>query len=62
MNKSCKRENKQSVKFEKVLQKNGNRLYVKWKGNDSSFEDLLYHKYHKISCYFLKQFESYKMV
>ena len=37
MKKICKKTNKKEFRVEKVIKKKGNELYVKWIGNDSSF-------------------------
>ena len=37
MKKNCKRLIKKKKKTEKVLRKKGDKLYVKWKGYDNSF-------------------------
>ena len=37
MKKNCKKTNQKELKIEKLRKKEGNKLYVKWKGCDSSF-------------------------
>ena len=37
MKKNCKKTNKKEFRIEKVIKKKGNKLYVKWKGYDNSF-------------------------
>ena len=37
MKKNCKRLIKKEFRIEKVLEKKGDKLYVKWKGYDNSF-------------------------
>ena len=37
MKKNCKKTNKKQFRVEKVIKKKGNKLYVKWKGYDNSF-------------------------
>ena len=37
MKKNCKRQNQKEFRIEKVIKKKGNKLYVKWKGYDNSF-------------------------
>ena len=37
MKKNCKKENQEAYKVQKVIKKKGNKLYVKWKGYDNSF-------------------------
>ena len=36
MRKNCKKQSKR-VRVEKVIKKKGDKLYIKWKGYDSSF-------------------------
>ena len=33
----CKKQIKKEFRVEKVIQRKGNKLYVKWKGYDTSF-------------------------
>ena len=35
--KNCKKTNQKEFRVEKVIKRKGNKLYVKWKGYDSSF-------------------------
>ena len=37
MKKNCRKLVKKNLEFEKVIKRNGNKLYVKWKGYDNSF-------------------------
>ena len=37
MKNSCKRTNQKEFRVEKVINRKGNDLYVKWKGYNSSF-------------------------
>ena len=37
MKKKLQKTNKQELRIEKVIKKNGDKLYVKWKSYDSSF-------------------------
>ena len=37
MKKNCSKLIKKKVKIEKVIKKKGDKLYVKWKGYDNSF-------------------------
>ena len=41
MKKNCKKQTKKKKKkrIEKVIRKKGNKLYVKWKGYDNSFNN-----------------------
>ena len=34
---NCKKQIKKSLELKKVIKKKGDKLYVKWKGYDSSF-------------------------
>ena len=36
MQKNCKKQ-RQKFRIEKVIKRKGNKLYVKWKGNDNLF-------------------------
>ena len=46
--KELQKTNQKEFRIEKVIKKKGNKLYVKWKGNDNSFnswndkKDLIY--------------------
>ena len=35
--KNCRKANQKEFRIEKVVKKKGNKLYVKWKGYDNSF-------------------------
>ena len=37
MNKNCKNTSQEEFRIEKVIRRKGDRLYVKWKGYDNSF-------------------------
>ena len=37
MKKNCKRLIKKKIRIEKVIKRKGNKLYVKWKGYENSF-------------------------
>ena len=37
MKKNCKKTNPKEFRIEKVIKENGNKLIVKWKGYDNSF-------------------------
>ena len=37
MKKNCKKTNQKEFRTEKVIKRKGDKLYVKWKGNDNSF-------------------------
>ena len=37
MKKNCKKTNRKEFRTEKVIKKKGDKLYVKWKGYDNSF-------------------------
>ena len=39
MKKNCKRLIKKEFGIEEVIKKKGNKLYVKWKGYDNSFNN-----------------------
>ena len=41
MKKNCKRQINKKFRIEKVIKKKGDKLYVKWKGYDSSFNSLI---------------------
>ena len=45
--KNCKKQIKYSLKFKKVIKRNGNKLYVKWKRYGSSFNSWI-DKKHRI--------------
>ena len=36
MKKNCKKTNQKEFRCEKVIKRKGNKIYVKWKGYDSS--------------------------
>ena len=37
MTENCKKQIKKSLELKKLIKRKGDRLYVKWKGNDNSF-------------------------
>ena len=37
MKKNCKKTNQEEFRIEKVIRRKGNKLYVKWKGYNNSF-------------------------
>ena len=37
MKTNCKKTNQKEFRIGKVIKRKGDKLYVKWKGNDSSF-------------------------
>ena len=39
MKKNCKKKNHKEFRIEKVLKRKGDKLYVKWKGYDNSFNN-----------------------
>ena len=43
--KELQKTNQQEFRIEKVIKKKGDKLYVKWKGYDSSFNSLINKKY-----------------
>ena len=46
MNKSYKKNEKETeIKVEKVIKEKGDKLYVKWKGHDNSFNIWISKKY-----------------
>ena len=44
MKKNYKKTNQQEFRIEKVIKKKGDKLYLKWKGYDSSFNSWIYKK------------------
>ena len=42
--KELEKIDQQEVKIEKVIKKKGNKLYVKWKGYDNSFNSWIHEK------------------
>ena len=38
MKRNCKKTNQNEYRIEKVIETKGDRLYVKWKGYDNSFD------------------------
>ena len=67
MKKNCKRQINKKFRIEKVIKKKGDKLYVKWKGYDSSFNSLIkqawFHQlqFHciTVSQYFPKPYEPF---
>ena len=41
MKKNCKKTNQKEFRMEKVIKKKENKLYVKWKGYDNSFNSCI---------------------
>ena len=41
MKKNCKKANQKEFRMEKVIKKKENKLYVKWKGYDNSFNSCI---------------------
>ena len=39
--KNCKKTSQEKFRIEKVLKRKGDKLYVKWKGSDNSFNILI---------------------
>ena len=37
MKENCKKQIKKSLELKKLIKRKGDRLYVRWKGNDNSF-------------------------
>ena len=37
MKKNCKKQTKKKIRIDKVIKRKRNKLYVKWKGYDNSF-------------------------
>ena len=37
MKKNCKKTNQEEFRIEKVINRKGDKIYVKWKGYDNSF-------------------------
>ena len=37
MKKNCKKTNQEEFRIEKVIKRKGDKIYVKWKGYDNSF-------------------------
>ena len=37
MKENCKKTSQEKFRIEKALKRRGDKLYVKWKGNDNSF-------------------------
>ena len=54
MKNSCKRTNQKEFRVEKVINRKGNELYVKWKGYNSSFNSWIDKKNIWMSEYFPK--------
>ena len=43
--KELQKTNQQEFRIEKVIKEKGDKLYVKWKGSDSSFNSRIYKKH-----------------
>ena len=37
MKKNCKKTNQEEFRIEKVIRRKDNKIYVRWKGNNNSF-------------------------
>ena len=62
MKKNCKRTSQKECKIEKVIKRKRDKLYVKWKGYDNSFNSWIDKRdivLKKMSQYFLKSFRSF---
>ena len=58
--KEFQKTNQQEFRIEKVIKKKGDKLYVKWKGYDNSFNNWIDKKtLYKMSQYFPKPYESF---
>ena len=58
--KELQKTNQKEFRIEKVIKKKGNKLYVKWKGHDSSFNSWIDKKdLVKMSQYFPKPYEPF---
>ena len=44
MRKNCKKTNKKEFRIEKILKRKGDKLHVKWKGYDNSFNSWIIQK------------------
>ena len=44
MKKNCRRLIKKDSELKKMIKKKGNKLYVKWKGYNNSFNNSIYKK------------------
>ena len=44
MKKNCRRLIKKNSELKKMIKKKGNKLYVKWKGYNNSFNNWIYKK------------------
>ena len=47
--KNCKKQIKQNLELTKVIKKKSDKLYVKWKGYDNSFNSWIDKKIHNIN-------------
>ena len=63
MKKNCKKANQEELRIEKVIKRKGDKVYVKWKEDDHSFNnwiDSTLSRYIKISQYFPKLYEPFR--
>ena len=49
MKKNCKKTNQKELRIEKVIKSKGDKLYVKWKDYDNSFNNWIDKKRHSIN-------------
>ena len=49
MKKKLQKTNQAEFKVEKVITRKGDKLYVKWKGYDNSFNRWIYKKSHNVN-------------
>ena len=49
MKKNCKETNQKEFRIEKVIKSKGDKLYVKWKDYDNSFNNWIDKKRHSIN-------------
>ena len=47
--KELQKANQKELRVEKVIKRKGDKLYVKWKGYNSSFNSWIYKKRHNIN-------------
>ena len=58
--KELQKTNKKKFRIEKVIKRNRNKLYVKWKGYDHSFNSWMKKILFKMSQYFPKPYRSFR--
>ena len=44
MKKNCKKTSQEKFRIEKIIKREGDKLYVKWKRHDNSFNRQIYKK------------------